>query len=131
MLWLDKYGHQLRLDTCIEPVLLAVFPHAAKDQCIFQNCKEMFQYLHQYAHPSAYLLDRKMVNPALLFMDAFDEQWARQTLDIGARVFALIWMAVFAHYPNAFECVEPLEGKYPVVSEVFEKEKAGMEGRIT
>jgi hypothetical protein len=123
MLWLEEHGRHLRLDTCIEPVLLAVFPHAANDQSISENCKEMFLYLHQYAHPSAYLLDRKMVNPALLFTDTFDEQWARQTLEIGARVFALIWMAVFAHYPIAFEQVEPLEGKYPLVSEVFEREK--------
>ena len=72
-----------------------------------------------------------MDHPALLFTDDFDEQWAQETLEIGAKVFALVWMAVFAHYPDAFELVEPLEGKYPVVSEVFEREKTGMEGRIT
>jgi hypothetical protein len=123
MQWLEEHGHHLRLDTCIGPVVLEVFPHAARDQSIFENCKEIFRYLHQYAHPSAYLLDRKMINPALLFTDAFDEPWARQALEIGARVFALIWMAVFAHYPNAFEQVEPLEGKYPILSEVFAMEK--------
>jgi|SRR5579884_1328102 len=129
ILWLGEHGRHLRLDTCIEPVLLAVFPQAARNQEIFENCKEMFKYLHRYAHPSAYLLDRKMVKPALLFTDAFDEEWARQALEIGARVFALIWMAVFAHYPNAFEHVEPFEGKYPVVSEVFEREKGPMEAQ--
>lgn len=123
LLWLEVHGHKLNLKNCIKPVLLAVFPHAARDESIFKNCQDMFLYLHKYAHPSAYLLDRKMVKPALLFTDAFDEEWAMQTLDIGTRVFSLIWMAVFAHYPNAFEEVEPFEGEYPVVSEVFEKEK--------
>lgn len=65
-----------------------------------------------------------MDNPALHVTDAFDEQWARQTVEVGAKVFALVWMAIFAHHPDGFEHVESLSGKYPVVSTVFENEKA-------
>jgi len=126
MMWLDKHGDKLNVDRCIEPVLLAVFPQAAGNQSILDDCKALFKYLHRYAHLSAYLLDRQMDHPALLLTDDLDEHWARETLEIGAKVFALVWMAVFAHYPDAFELVEPLEGKYPVVSEVFEREKAEM-----
>jgi hypothetical protein len=53
----------------------------------------------------------------------FDENWARQTAEIWAYVFDLVWLVVFKHHPVAFERVQPLSGKYPVVSGMFEKEK--------
>jgi hypothetical protein len=123
LVWLDEHGHKLNWDTCIEPVLRATFPLAEREQKVSEDCKELFQYLHRYAHPSAYLLDRMMDDSSLHVKDGFDEKWARQAADIGARVFALVWMVVFAHHPEAFEQVEPLSGKYPVVSAVFESEK--------
>jgi hypothetical protein len=42
--------------------LRAVFRHVDSDQKLPDACKELFQYLHRYAHPSAYLLDRMMDN---------------------------------------------------------------------
>jgi hypothetical protein len=122
--WLDQYGHQLNWDTCIGPVLRAVFPLADREQQVRDDCKQLFQYLHRYAHPSAYLLDRMTDESALHVADGFDEKWARQTAAIGARVFDLIWMVVFAHHPVVFEQIELLEGKYPVISVVFQGEKA-------
>jgi hypothetical protein len=120
MAWLEKYGHKLNWNNCIEPVLRAVFPLAEQEQTVRDDCKEIFQYLHRYAHPSAYLLDRMIDDPAFLVIDAFDEGWARQTVEIGRKVFALVWMAVFKHYPDAFVRIEPLSGKYPVLSDLFE-----------
>ena len=29
-------------------------------------------------------------------------------MEVGAKVFALVWMAVFKHYPVVFEQIEPL-----------------------
>jgi len=55
--------------------------------------------------------------------DGFDESWARQAAEIGAKVFDLVWMVAFAHHPDAFGRIETLEGKYPVVSGVFVSEK--------
>jgi hypothetical protein len=121
LVWLDQHGKDLRWDTCIEPVLRAVFPLAEREQKVRDDYKELFQHLHRYAHPSAYLLDRMTDNTVFQIIDTFDERWARQTVDIGARVFDLVWMAVFAHYPDAFERIEPLEGKYPVLTRVFER----------
>jgi hypothetical protein len=121
--WLDAHGHQLKWDTCIEPVLRAVFPLADREEEVREYYRDLFKYLHRYAHPSAYLLDRMMDDSALHIKDGFDEDWARQAAGIGAKVFDLVWMVVFKHHPDAFERVEPLSGKYPVVSGVFEKEK--------
>jgi hypothetical protein len=123
LVWLDEHGHMLNWDTCIEPVLRAVFPLAEQEQEVRDHYKELFKYLHRYAHSSAYLLDRMMDDSSLQVKDGFDETWARQTADIGEKVFDLVWMVVFAHFPKAFEQVEPLSGKYPVMSTVFEKEK--------
>jgi hypothetical protein len=123
LVWLDEHGKDLRWDTCIEPVLRAVFPLAAREQEVRDHYNELFKYLHRYAHPSGYLTGRMFEATALHARDAFDEEWASRTVKIGAEVFDLIWMAVFAHHPDAFERVEPLSGKYPVVSATFESEK--------
>lgn len=122
--WLDKYGKDLRWDTCIGPVLRSVFPLADREQEVRDHYKELFQYLHRYAHPSAYLLNRMVGDSALLIRDAFDEKMALQTAEIGAKVFDLVWMVVFAQHPAAFDRAESLAGKYPVVSGLFAREKA-------
>jgi len=62
---------------------------------------------------------------ALHVKDGFDEQWASETVDIGAEVFDLIWLAVFAHHPEAFERVVRLTGKYPILQSVYKGENAG------
>src|SRR5438132_7038878 len=53
--WLDEHGKDLRWDTCIEPVLRAVFPLADREQEVRDHYNERFKHLHRYAHPSAYL----------------------------------------------------------------------------
>jgi hypothetical protein len=121
--WLEEHEKDLRWDNCIEPVLRAVFPLAEHHQEVRDHYKDLFKYLHRYAHPSAHLLDRGMDKSALHVRDGFDEQWASQAAEIGASVFDLIWMVVFKHHPEAFERVEPLSGKYPVVTGIFEKKK--------
>jgi hypothetical protein len=60
---------------------------------------------------------------ALHVRDGFDEDWARQTADIGGKVFDLVWLVIFSHHPDAFDRIESLEGRYPVVSGLIEGEK--------
>jgi hypothetical protein len=62
--------------------------------------------------------------------DAFDKDLALETVGIGAEVFDLIWLAAFAHHPEAFEQVEPLSGKYPVLQGVFEQDCGPKDGEI-
>jgi hypothetical protein len=116
--WLDVHGRDLNWDRCIEPVLRSVFPLADRELEVRDHYQALFKHLHRYAHPSAYLTGR--MSAELLAMDAFDEEWARESIDVGASVFELIWLAVFAHHPEAFERVEPLAGAYPVLQSVFE-----------
>jgi hypothetical protein len=123
--WLDEHGKDLRWDTCIEPVLRAVFPLADREQQVRDHYNEMFKHLHRYAHPSAYLTGRMLGDSALQVRDGFDLDLALEVVGIGAEMFDLIWMAVFAHHPDAFERVEPLSGKYPVMSAVFESRSTG------
>jgi hypothetical protein len=125
--WLEEHGQALRWDTCTEPVLRAVFPLADREQQVRDHYKGLFQELHRYAHPSAYLLDRMTDDSALHLKDGFDEMWARQAADIGGQVFDLVWMVVFAHHPGAFDLVKALSGKYPVVSGLFDLEKGSGE----
>lgn len=122
LVWLDTHGHRLNWDTCIEPVLRAVFPLADKEQEVRDHYHNLFKYLHRYAHPSAYLLDRMLDDSALHVKDGFDEKWAQESAQVGAEIFDLVWMVVFKHYPDAFDRCEPIEGKYPVVSGVFASE---------
>jgi hypothetical protein len=114
--WLDRYGKDLRWDTCIEPVLGAVFPLADQNQEVRDHYKGLFQYLHRYAHPSAYLMGRIVGDSALMIRDAFDEQLALETAEIGAKVFDLIWMVVLAQHPSAFDRVGSLSGQYPMMA---------------
>jgi hypothetical protein len=116
--WLEKHGGDLRWDTCVEPVLRTVFPLAEREEEVREYYKALYKHLHRYAHPSAYLTGR--MTAELHALDAFDEDLALETIDIGAKVFELIWLAVFAHHAEAFERVEPLSAKYPVLRSVFE-----------
>jgi len=104
--------------------LRAIFPLADQKQEVRVHYKGLFNELHQYAHPSAYLTARMLGDSTLHVKDGFDKQWARVTVDIGAKVFDLIWLAVLAHHPEAFERVVRLIGKYPVLLIVFEHENA-------
>jgi hypothetical protein len=121
--WLEEHGKQLRWDTCIEPVLREIFPLAHREESVCDDVHKRFDYLHQYAHPSAYLLDRMLDESALHVKDGFDEAWARQAVTIGAMVFDLIWLAVFAQHPAAFERVGSLAGHYPIISHIMKAAK--------
>src|SRR5207245_7456968 len=78
--WLDEHGKDLRWDTCIEPVLRAVFPLADREQEVRDHYNERFKHLHRYAHPSAYLTGKMLADSALQFRDAFDKVLALETI---------------------------------------------------
>jgi hypothetical protein len=121
--WLDEHDKNLNWDICIEPVLRAILPLADQHELVRNDVKEWFNHLHRYAHPSAYLLDQTMNESALHVRDGFDENLAKQAMDMGARVFDLIWMVVFAQYPLAFNQLDGLEGAYPIVSDVMRRSR--------
>jgi hypothetical protein len=119
--WLEEHGKALDWDRCIEPVLRDVFPLAAREQEVRDHYKKLWQELHKYVHPSAYLAGRMIGDSALHVTDDFDEGWALEAVGIAARVFDLVWLAVLGHHPAAFERVKKLSGDYPILKIVFEK----------
>lgn len=116
--WLDKYESKLNWNTCYEPVLLHVFPPQAHDPEIISGFAGLYKHLHKYAHPSAYLTLLMVGDSALHATDAFDEEWARETIEIAVRVFDLVWMLVLAHHPAAFDQVKSLGAHYPILQAV-------------
>jgi hypothetical protein len=51
-------------------------------------------------HPSGDLRLMLVDASALLARDAFEEEWARETLAAAAGVFELIWLAVTSRFPD-------------------------------
>jgi hypothetical protein len=121
--WLEAHERDFNWDRCLEPVLRSVFPLADREQEVRRHYKACWQALHKYVHPSAYLAGRMIGESALHATDSFDEEWARETIDAASTVFDLVWLAVLAHHPKAFEQLEGLLANYPIVSSAFERSK--------
>jgi len=121
--WLEgRKPRDLGWHGCMEPVLRAIFPLADRDKEVREFYRKLWNELHKYVHPSVYLVRRMIGESALHIRDNFDEEWARETIDVARKVFDLVWLAVFSHHPLAFEKVERLAGNYPILKIVFQNE---------
>jgi len=121
--WLEEHERDLNWDRCMEPVLRAVFPRADREKEVRDSYKALFQELHKYVHPSAYLAGKMIGESVLHLIDNFDERWAREAVEVAREVFDLVWLAVLQHHPEAFERVDKLSGDYPILKTVFEDER--------
>lgn len=120
--WLEEHERELNWNRCLEPVLRAVFPLADRQSHVRDYYKGLWQELHKYVHPSAYLAGKMIGESALHVTDSFDEEWAGETIEVAAKVFDLVWLVILGHHPNAFDRVDKLFADYPILKIVFEKE---------
>ena len=65
----------------------------------------VWQSLNHCVHPSDELRLRLVDESALLVKDAFDEGWARETIETASTVFGLIWLVVMRRFPTAIPAV--------------------------
>lgn len=97
--WLMRREKSLTWSQMIVPVLNRLFT-AEKPKDVEQHFKELWQQLNRCVHPSAGLRNRLTAESALHARDAFDEAWARETLDAAREVFALLWLATASSFPS-------------------------------
>jgi hypothetical protein len=120
--WLEMHEKYLRWGNCIKLVLCQVFPLAGKEKEVLEHYEGLWQRLHRYVHPSAYLANRLVGPAALHATDNFDKEWAIEAIDIATHVFDLVWMAVLAFYPEAFAKLAQggLRTPYPILGQIIE-----------
>ncbi len=122
--WLEKHERHLRWDSCMEPVLCVVLPLAGEEKEVRDHYKWRWDELNKYVHPSAYVASRLIDESALLVRDAFDEQWALETIDIARDVFDLVWLTMMRQHPRAFDDLAQLHEEYHVTSSILAKRHA-------
>ena len=120
--WLENYERYLNWDRCIEPTLRDVFTLADREQKVREYYLGLWQELHKYVHPSAYLAGKMIADSTLHLTDNFDEEWARETLNIASTVFDVLWLAILGHHPDAFDRLEQVFAGYPILKGIFMKE---------
>jgi hypothetical protein len=99
-IWLGAREDRLNWSNCIAPMLEHLLPvqdHAK----IAAEYRPLWKRLCNSVHATYELRDKLIEESALAVRDGFDEQWARETLDMAAKVFDLIWLAVLVRYPKA------------------------------
>lgn len=120
--WLAGEEKGLRWDNCIEPTLRRLFPLADREQDVRDFYRDLWRTLHEYVHPSLAVTE-KLIGPAgLLMCNAFDRDWALETLAAATNVFDLAWLAVLQTFPKA---ADRLEGRafsvaYPILKSAFD-----------
>jgi hypothetical protein len=72
-----------------------------EDAFIEARLHALWDELNQCVHPSPELVHRLCDDSALLIRNAFDEQWALQTLETSYAVFALVWLVILKCFPKA------------------------------
>ncbi len=125
--WLEQQERQLGWRDCIGPTLCKIFPLAAREKKVLDHYHDLWNQLNRYVHPSAYLANRLIGPSTLSATDNFDKEWAAETLGIATHVFDLVWVAVLAFYPKAFDKLvqEGLSAKYPILDMVLENARRG------
>jgi hypothetical protein len=98
--WLMQRETRLNWNTVIAPTLALLFP-ADAPEAIQGRFKPLWDRLNRIVHPSGDLRLMLVDESTLLVRDAFDEQWARETLADAAEVFGLICLAVVTRFPDA------------------------------
>jgi hypothetical protein len=117
--WLETHKPRLDWTTCIAPVLKELFPrpNATEEETFRTYYRRRWQELNLYVHPSAYL-HRRLIGDSVLHMkDAFDKEWALDTIHAATDVFDLVWLALLRFHERAIDLVARRKPKlkYPIV----------------
>lgn len=114
--WIEDQKPRLDWRTCLQPALFKVLPQAETHPEVLKYCKELWDDLNQYVHPSMYLQHRLVDDSSLLVADNFDPAWAEDTLRAGLRIADLIWLAVLTCHEKVIGSVakERLDLDYPL-----------------
>jgi hypothetical protein len=83
----------------IKPGLQKLLPPPHQGQ-IDTHYHDLWDGLNQYVHPSKEVLYRSIDESALLIRNAFDEAWAKETIQVATEVLDLVASAVVARFPN-------------------------------
>lgn len=112
---------------CIEPTLRRLFPRADREQDIRNFCHNLWDKICEHVHPSQAVTE-KLIGPAgLLMCNAFDKDWALETLAAATHVFDLAWLAVLQTFPKAADRFEGnvLSVAYPFLKSAFDTAPTG------
>jgi len=103
-------------------VLLQLLPQAEGTE-MEEYYRSLWGKLNAYVHPSKTLLDRMFVGASgFLVRDAFDKEWALETIGTATMVFDLVWLAVISRFPGCEELLaqKGLHLEYPTVTIALE-----------
>ena len=121
--WLGQREKDMyRWDSFVKPTLLRLLPQAKGTE--MEECyKSLWDKLNAYVHPSKALLDRMVVSKTgFLVRDAFDREWALETVGTATMVFDLVWLAVISRFPGCAGLLaqKGLHVEYPIVTTALE-----------
>jgi len=120
--WLAGKEKGLRWDNCIEPTLRRLFPLADREQEVRNFYHNLWDKICEHVHPSQAVTEKLIGPSGLLMCNAFDKDWALETLTAATHVFDLAWLAVLQTFPKA---ADRFDGKtlsvvYPILKLAFD-----------
>lgn len=121
--WLGQHEQDMfQWKKFIRPTLRRLLPQAQGTE--MEKCyKLLWDKLNEYVHPSKALLDRMVVGKTgFLVRDAFDREWALETVGKATMVFDLVWLAVISRFPGCAGLLaqKGLHVEYPIVTTALE-----------
>lgn len=114
--WIE--GHATDWNRCIRPALERLLPLVKREREVFDHYHGLWKQLNQYVHPSERLQSLMVRESSLLIKDAFDAEWAEETLQAAKAVTDLVWLAVLTCHEKAIAGVreENMSVGYPLTS---------------
>jgi hypothetical protein len=98
--WLMKREDRLNWTSLVLPTLKHLYSATPPSE-IEPKFKPLWDRLNRCVHPSGALREKLVGDSALLMRDAFDKDWAQETLNDTAAVFTIIWLAILSRFPVA------------------------------
>ncbi len=125
--WLAAQEKDLGWGKCIKPTLQRLFPLSYREQDVCEFYHDLWLKLNAYVHPSQAVTERLIGPAGLLICNAFDKDWAIETLAAATQVFDLAWLAVLQTFPKAADRFErnPFSVAYPILKSAFDAVPAG------
>ena len=110
----------MRWANVFEPTLRAVLRVPDKQGRDLDYYHRLWKNLHKYVHPSHFLVET-MIDRDGLVIDRFNEEWAKETIEVCTDIFDLIWLVVITRFPGCVTDLDPkkLTVKYPLTTQVL------------
>jgi hypothetical protein len=120
--WLENLEENRGLSwrNIIKPTLYRIFPLAEEQGEVPDYYHKLWKDLNNYVHPTHFLVER-MIDRDGILIDRFDQEWAKETIDVAMDVFDLVWLAVIARFPGCLKMVatQGLIVEYPRTEEIL------------